>query len=612
MKKSIKNLIKNLGIAFLLLLIISGLFTLYSNPLEKKPEKVSLSQVVLQINQEQIDLISIEGDRLKIRLKDGTIQKSLKEKDVSLIESLRDYGVKPEKLAKIDIEIKEMSGREIFLKTILPIFLPFFLIIGFFWLMLSRAQKANVQALGFGRSLARMIKPEDQKTKKKISFKDVAGLKEAKEELQEVVEFLRNPKKFTKLGAKIPKGVLLVGPPGTGKTLLARAVANEAKVPFFNISGSEFVEMFVGVGASRVRDTFRTAKKNAPAILFIDELDAIGRHRGSGLGGGHDEREQTLNQILVEMDGFEPDVGVIVISATNRPDVLDPALLRPGRFDRRIILDMPDLKDREAILKIHSKEKPLAKEVNLKRIAERTPGFSGADLANLVNEAAILAARFNKKNITNKNFFEAVEKVLLGPERKSHILSKKEKKIAAYHEAGHALTAASLPHADPVHKVSIIARGRSAGYTLKLPTEEKSLRSRLEFLDELAILMGGYVAEKLIFKDITTGASNDLKEASILARKLVTEYGMSEKIGPVSYTESPDLIFLGKDLIEKSRYSEESAKKIDREVVRLINDAYQKAKKILSEKKEKLNKIAKRLIEKETIEKDEFKKLVKT
>ena len=370
--------------------------------------------------------------------------------------------------------------------------------------------------------------------------------------------------------------------------------------------------MFVGVGASRVRDTFRTAKKNAPAILFIDELDAIGRHRGSGLGGGHDEREQTLNQILVEMDGFEPDVGVIVISATNRPDVLDPALLRPGRFDRRIILDMPDLKDREAILKIHSKEKPLAKEVNLKRIAERTPGFSGADLANLVNEAAILAARFNKKNITNKNFFEAVEKVLLGPERKSHILSKKEKKIAAYHEAGHALTAASLPHADPVHKVSIIARGRSAGYTLKLPTEEKSLRSRLEFLDELAILMGGYVAEKLIFKDITTGASNDLKEASILARKLVTEYGMSEKIGPVSYTESPDLIFLGKDLIEKSRYSEESAKKIDREVVRLINDAYQKAKKILSEKKEKLNKIAKRLIEKETIEKDEFKKLVKT
>ena len=605
-----KNLIKNLGFAFLLLLIISGLFTLYSNPLEKKPEKVSLSQVVLEINQEQVDLIGIEGDRLKITLKDGTIQESLKEKEISLVESLRNYGVEPEKLAKIDIEIKEISGREIFLGTILPIFLPFLLIIGFFWLILSRAQKANIQAMGFGRSLARMIKPEEQKTKKKITFKDVAGLKEAKEELREVVEFLQNPKKFTELGAKIPKGVLLVGPPGTGKTLLARAIANEAKVPFFNISGSEFVEMFVGVGASRVRDTFRTAKKNAPAILFIDELDAIGRRRGTGLGGGHDEREQTLNQILVEMDGFEPDAGVIVISATNRPDVLDPALLRPGRFDRRIILDLPDIKDREAILKIHSKGKPLAKEVNLKRIAERTPGFSGADLANLANEAAILTARLNKKNITNKEFFEAVEKVLLGPERKSHILSKKEKKIAAYHEAGHALIAASLPHADPVHKVSIIARGRSAGYTLKLPIEEKRLRSRLEFLDELAILMGGYGAEKLVFKDITTGASNDLREASILARKLVTEYGMSEKIGPVSYTEGPGLIFLGGDLIEKSHYSEESAKKIDQEVVRLINDAYQKAEKILFERKEKLDKIAERLIKKETIEKDEFKELM--
>ncbi len=605
-----KNLIKNLGFAFLLLLIISGLFTLYSNPLEKKPEKVSLSQVVLEINQEQVDLIGIEGDRLKITLKDGTIQESLKEKEISLVESLRNYGVETEKLAKIDIEIKEISGREIFIGTILPIFLPFLLIIGFFWLILSRAQKANIQAMGFGRSLARMIKPEEQKTKKKITFKDVAGLKEAKEELREVVEFLQNPKKFTELGAKIPKGVLLVGPPGTGKTLLARAIANEAKVPFFNISGSEFVEMFVGVGASRVRDTFRTAKKNAPAILFIDELDAIGRRRGTGLGGGHDEREQTLNQILVEMDGFEPDVGVIVISATNRPDVLDPALLRPGRFDRRIILDMPDLKDREAILKIHSKGKPLAKGVNLKRIAERTPGFSGADLANLANEAAILAARLNKKNITNKEFFEAVEKVLLGPERKSHILSKKEKKIAAYHEAGHALIAASLPHADPVQKVSIIARGRSAGYTLKIPIEEKRLRSRLEFLDELAILMGGYGAEKLIFKDVTTGASNDLREASILARKLVTEYGMSEKIGPVSYIEGSDLIFLGGDLIEKSHYSEESAKKIDREIVRLINDAYQKAKKILFERKEKLNKIAEWLIKKETIEKDEFKELM--
>jgi cell division protease FtsH len=612
MKKSIKNLIKNLGVAFLFLLIISSVFTLYSNPMEK-PEKISLSQLVAEINQEKVELIEIEGDRLKIKLKDedGKSQESLKEGGVSLGETLKNYGVEAEKLDKVNIEIKEMSGREILLGSILPIFLPFFLIIGFFWLMLSRAQKANTQAMGFGRSLARMIKPDEQKKEKKITFKDVAGLKEAKEELQEVVEFLRHPKKFTDLGAKIPKGVLLIGAPGTGKTLLARAVANEAKVPFFNISGSEFVEMFVGVGASRVRDTFRTAKKNAPAILFIDELDAIGRHRGTGLGGGHDEREQTLNQILVEMDGFEPDVGVIVISATNRPDVLDPALLRPGRFDRRIVLDIPDIKEREEILKIHSIGKPLAKGVNLKRVAERTPGFSGADLANLINEAAILAARYNKKIIGNKEIFEAVEKVLLGPERKSHILSKDEKKIAAYHEAGHALAAALLPHTDPVHKISIIARGRAAGYTLKLPIVEKRLRSRLEFLDELVVLMGGYAAEKLIFKDITTGASNDLKEASGLARKLVTEYGMSEEIGPVSYAEDFEMVFLGRDLIDRNQYSEDSAKKIDQEVSRLINNAYQKAEKILTEKKEKLTQIAEVLIKKETIEKDEFKELMK-
>jgi cell division protease FtsH len=406
MKKSIKNLIKNLGLAFLFLLIISSVFTLYSNPMEK-PEKISLSRLVAEINQEKVELIEIEGDRLKIKLKDEKNLESLKEGGVSLGETLKNYGVETKKLDKVNIEIKEMSGKDILLGSVLPIFLPFFLIIGFFWLMLSRAQKANTQAMGFGRSLARMIKPDEQKKEKKITFKDVAGLKEAKEELQEVVEFLRHPKKFTDLGAKIPKGVLLIGSPGTGKTLLARAVANEAKVPFFNISGSEFVEMFVGVGASRVRDTFRTAKKNAPAILFIDELDAIGRHRGTGLGGGHDEREQTLNQILVEMDGFEPDAGVIVISATNRPDVLDPALLRPGRFDRRIVLDIPDIKEREEILKIHSVGKPLAKGVNLKRTAERTPGFSGADLANLINEAAILAGRHNKKIIGDKEIFEA-------------------------------------------------------------------------------------------------------------------------------------------------------------------------------------------------------------
>ena len=430
--------------------------------------------------------------------------------------------------------------------------------------------------------------------------------------MEEVVDFLKNPQKYLKMGAKIPKGVLLVGPPGTGKTLLARAVAYEAGVPFFSISGSEFVEMFVGVGASRVRDLFNTAKKHQPSIIFIDELDAIGRIRGAGIGGGHDEREQTLNQILVEMDGFEKETAVIVIAATNRPDILDPALLRPGRFDRRIVLDLPDIKSRESILKIHCRNKPLGKDVDLREIAERTPGFSGADLANLVNEAAILAAKRNKKHINQQEFLEAFEKVLLGPEKKSVVFTNKEKKISAYHEAGHALVAMSLPNAEPVRKVSIVARGMAAGYTLKLPKEDKHIKTRKEFLDELAALLGGYCAEKIVFKDISTGASNDLEVASELARKLVKTYGMSDKLGPVVFGKKEELIFLGKELAEERNYSEKLAELIDEEVIRLIKKAQKQAEEILKRKRKTLDKIAKALLEKETLEKEELAKIVKS
>ena len=493
-----KYLLKNLLIAFLAFLTISGFFALLSGPSEEV-EEISLSQLVEQINQEEVLTIVIKGDVLEIELKNGFKEKATKEREASLTESLKNYGLESEKLKLVNLEIKGESGTIFWLGTILPFLLPLIIIGFFFWFMLRGAQRGQTQAFTFGRSRARLVNPQDKKDR--ITFKDVAGLKEAKEELYEIVDFLKNPKKFVNLGAKIPKGVLLVGAPGTGKTLLARAVATEASVPFFSVSGSEFVEMFVGVGSSRVRDLFQTAKKSAPALIFIDELDAIGRQRGAGLGGGHDEREQTLNQILVEMDGFDPNTGIILISATNRPDVLDPALLRPGRFDRRVVLDLPDLKDREEILKIHARNKPLDTKVNLREIAERTPGFSGADLANLMNEAAILTARRDKKKISQDELRECIEKVLLGPERKSHILSKQEKEITAYHEAGHALVAASLPNVDPIQKVSIIARGAAAGYILKLPTEDRHLHSRSEFIDELAVFLGGYVAEKLVFDE---------------------------------------------------------------------------------------------------------------
>ena len=603
-----KSLIKNFVFILLIFLIISAVFALFSQPFKKEKE-ISLSQLVEEINQEKIKKITVSGSELSILYQDETTTKSRKETESSLSESLMNLGIDLGKLKKVEIEAKKEQGTWIWLGPILIFVLPLLLFGLFFWMIFRQAKAGAAQAFSFTKARARLFGAEGH-SKEKITFKDVAGLKEAKEELKEIVDFLKNPKKYLKMGARIPRGVLLMGPAGTGKTLLARATAGEASVPFFSISGSEFVEMFVGVGAGRVRDLFNTAKKAAPSIIFIDELDAIGRHRGAGLGGGHDEREQTLNQILVEMDGFERETKVIIISATNRPDILDPALLRPGRFDRKVVLDMPDINDREKILKIHCRDKPLASNINLREFAERTPGFSGADIANMANEAAILAARRNKNQVYQEEFLESIEKVLLGPERKSHILSKKEKEIAAFHEAGHALVSASLSEAEPVRKISIIARGMAAGYTLKMPAEERKIKTKKEFLAELATLLGGYCAEKLKFREITTGASNDLKRASDLARKLVKEYGMSS-LGPISFGEKEELVFLGKEISEQRNYSEKVAAQIDKEVEKFIKNAEKEAEKILFKKKKLLNKIAQTLIAKETIEKEEFEKLMK-
>ncbi len=603
-----KYLLKNLLIVFLVFLSIAGFFALLNDPTEKSKE-ISLNQLVEQINQEKVSNIVIQDNKLQIELKDGAKEIAIKEKETSLTESLKNYNLDPEKLKMVNLEIKKESELVFWLGTVLPFLFPLIIIGFFFWFMFRGAQQGQMKAFTFGRSRARLVDPKDKKNK--VTFKDVAGLKEAKEELFEIVDFLKNPKKFINLGAKIPKGVLLVGAPGTGKTLLARAIASEANVPFFSVSGSEFVEMFVGVGSSRTRDLFQTAKKHAPALIFIDELDAIGRQRGAGLGGGHDEREQTLNQILVEMDGFDPNTGIILLAATNRPDVLDPALLRPGRFDRKVTLDLPDLKDRKEILKIHAKGKPLGSNVNFQEIAERTPGFSGADLANLVNEAAILTARRNKQKVSQDELRECIEKVLLGPERKSHILSKKEKEIAAFHEAGHALTAASLPNVDPVQKISIISRGMAAGYTLKLPTEDKHFHSRSEFIDELVVLLGGYTAEKIVFNELTTGASSDLQKATHLAHTLITKYGMSEKLGPRTFGRKEEMVFLGKEITTEKNYSEEIAAKIDKEVTKLTNTAFKTAKTILNKKRKKLDQIAQVLIKKETIERKQFERLMK-
>ena len=601
------KLLRHLSTIILVFFVIVGLVILYQSP-EKKPAEVSLSELVSQINNGEIKQVSVKQNELSIEKRDGTTEKATKEGEASFTETLRNYEVNKDKLSEVSIIVEKESGASYWAAAILPILIPFVLIAAFIWFMMRQAQRGNAQALSFGSSRARMLDPKDKR--KRITFKDIAGAKESKEELSEIVDFLKEPKKFLDMGAKIPRGVLLLGPPGTGKTLMAKAVAGEAGVPFFNISGSEFVEMFVGVGASRVRDLFKQAKKNAPAIVFIDEIDAVGRHRGAGLGGGHDEREQTLNQILVEMDGFETDSSVIVIASTNRPDVLDPALLRPGRFDRRVTMDLPDINEREAILRIHSKGKPLATDINLRRVAERTPGFSGADLANLTNEAAILATRRDKKIIDLAELTESIEKVILGPERRSRIVNDNEKKVIAYHEAGHALIASSLPNADPVQKVSIISRGHAGGYTLAVPTEDKMLHSTAYFYDELATLLGGYASEKLIFNDTTTGPSNDLERATNMARGMVTRYGMS-RLGARTFGHKQELVFLGKDMHEERNYSEKTAQEIDAEVSRLVDDAFQKATTILTEKKVILDRIANTLLERETLEKDLYDALLR-
>jgi len=602
-----KSFSKNIIAALLILMVLAALYSLISGQF-KQVEKISLSQLVSDINAGKVKEIKITGDSINIAYQDNSVKTAQKEAETGLSQTFNNYGVDKAQFDKVNLSIDNSSGLSFWLGTILPFFIPLLIIVFLFWMAARQVKNTSLQAFSFGKSRARVISPEDKK--EKITFKDVAGVQEAKEELREIVEFLKNPKKFLDIGARIPKGVLLMGAPGTGKTLLARAVAGEANVPFFHISGSEFVELFVGVGASRVRDLFKDAKKIAPAIVFIDEIDAVGRHRGTGLGGGHDEREQTLNQILVEMDGFEPHEKVIVMAATNRPDVLDPALLRPGRFDRRVILDIPDLKDRKEILTIHSRGKPFGEDINLQVIAERTPGFSGADLQSLMNEGAILAAREGRKKVNQYDLIRSIEKVMLGPERKSHLLTIKEKKIASYHEAGHAIISSVLPQADPVHKVSVVSRGRAAGYTLKLPLEERHLYSKLHFLDEIVVALGGYAAEKLIFKDITTGAADDLRHATEIARSLVMTYGMSDKIGPVSLGEKSDLIFLGRELGMEKLYSEETAREIDVEISKIMNDAGKKAKEVLTKHKEALEKIAKTLIEKETIERDEFEKII--
>jgi cell division protease FtsH len=593
----IKKIPKQLIYLVVSIVVLGGLLAAASYS-EKKPTQVSLSQVIEQTSQDKVEKIEVDGDQLNVTLKDGTKELSYKEKSANL----KDYGLD---YNKVKVEVKNPDGGiNRWLDLILSI-LPVVLIVGFLYFIMRQAQGSNNQAMSFGKSKARVSGLEKQK----VRFSDVAGSIEAKTELEEIVEFLKYPKKFEALGAKIPKGVLLFGSPGTGKTLLARAVAGEADVPFFSISGSEFVEMFVGVGASRVRDLFNKAKKNAPCIIFIDEVDAVGRQRGTGLGGGHDEREQTLNQILVEMDGFEQGTNVIVMAATNRPDVLDPALLRPGRFDRRVTLDLPDMNAREEILVVHTKAKPLDKNVDLKEVAKKTPGVSGADLANITNEAAIFAARNNQKKITLADFHEAVEKIALGPERKSHVLNEKEKEITAYHEAGHALLSHLLPHCNPVHKVSIVSRGMAGGVTWSLPLEDKHLHSVADFKDDIAMALGGRTAEQLVFGDITTGASSDLKHANDLARRMITDYGMSPSLSNQVFGDSEGSTFLGRSMGEGKNYSEEVAGKIDEEVQKLIREATATANKVIVKNRDKLNLIAKTLLEKETIEGKQFEKL---
>jgi cell division protease FtsH len=589
-------------IAYMVLLIVMGLF-LYAYFFWQTGDSdlIELNRVAALAQNGQITKIVVNGDTLEITLRDGNKLRARKESGAGTLETLEKLGASRTQLQRIQVEVAPPSWWGGWL-SILSAVLPLLLIGVFFFLIFRQAQGAGNQALSFGKSRARMFTGD----KPTVTFDDVAGVEEAKHELSEVVEFLREPGKFISLGARIPKGVLMVGPPGCGKTLLAKAVSGEAGVPFFSISGSEFVEMFVGVGASRVRDLFEQAKRNSPCIVFVDEIDAVGRHRGAGLGGSHDEREQTLNQILVEMDGFDTDTNVIVMAATNRPDILDPALLRPGRFDRRVVLDRPDRAGREQILKVHLRGKPVEADLDTGAIAKQTPGFVGADLENLVNEAAILAARRNKKTITMAEFQEAIEKVIAGPERKSRVITEEEKAIIAYHEAGHALVMKRLPECDMVHKVSIVARGMAGGYTMALPEEDRRLRHRNKFKADLAALLGGRAAEEIVFQDVTTGASNDLERATKMARAMVTQYGMSDKLGPITFGEKDELIFLGREIGEQRNYSEEIARQIDREVRRIVEEAYQTAKTILLGDRDKLVKLAEQLIREETIDASAF------
>ncbi len=603
------NFWNNLLSLVLLLILVSAAYS-YVAERQVKVEEVSLSNIAAEVKEGKVKEIVVRGSKLEVAYLDESRAKAegKKENDSSITETLTNLGVTAEELSTVTIDVKNETGAAYYLSTFAPFIFPLIFLILIVWFFTRSVKGAGMQALNFGMSKARVIDPNDQS--QKVTFKDVAGAKEAKQELEEIVDFLRNPKKFLDIGAEIPKGVLLMGPAGTGKTLLARAVAGEAGVPFFSISGSEFVEMFVGVGASRVRDLFQMAKKAAPAIIFVDEIDAVGRIRGTGIGGGNDEREQTLNQILVEMDGFEPSEKVIVMAATNRPDVLDPALVRPGRFDRRVTIDLPDRDDRKAILEVHARKKPLAEDVSFDVIATRTPGFSGADLQSLMNEAAILAAREERKQVSQFDIIRSIEKVMLGPERKSHLLSKKEREVTAYHEAGHALVASVLPYADPVQKISIISRGRAAGYTLKLPDEDRKMQSRKEFIDDIAMTLGGYVAEQMVFDDLTTGPSNDLQVVANLARDMVTKFGMSDKLGPVAFEGSGGRL-IGGGFGEDRGYSPEVAKAIDDEVSRLISDGMATAREILSKHRQALDAISRKLIEVETLERDDYEAILK-
>ena len=593
------------ALVYLLILVVAGALILGVFPTSERLDEVSLSQLAADINEGKVGSISVNGNDLTVTYADNQEMASRKEDGVDLTNTLLGMGVNAEALDGVDLEVEPPGAWSDWL-AILGSFLPFILLAVLFFFLMRQAQGTNNQALSFGKSRARMFTGE----KPTVTFDDVAGVEEAKQELAEVVEFLREPQKFISLGARIPKGVVLMGAPGTGKTLMAKAVSGEAGVPFFSISGSEFVEMFVGVGAARVRDLFDQAKRNSPCIIFVDEVDAVGRHRGAGLGGSHDEREQTLNQILVEMDGFGTDTNIIVVAATNRPDILDPALLRPGRFDRRVILDRPDIRGRKEILEVHVRGKPLAKDVALAVLARQTPGFVGADIENLVNEAAILAARRDKNAISMEEFEEAVERVIAGPERKSRLITPEEKEILAYHEAGHALVQTKLPNCDPIHKVSIVARGMNLGYTMALPERDRYLYAQDKFEDDIAGMLGGRAAEEMVFEDRWTGANDDLEKATKLARKMVTAYGMSKRLGPLTFGDREEMVFLGREIAEQRNYSEEVAEEIDQEVQRIIEEAYNRAKSILATYRQKLQDVALRLIEVETIEREEFEAMV--